>query len=360
MHIELQEIIVFTAVYVLGQVIIRVARALTRHRAALALQQCHSIHTGIVPRLGGVAVFGGIAISLLIANYHENKFHINLIIALAPIIFVGLVEDAINPVSPRIRIGAILVANLIAMIILGGWLPRIGVPLFNSYMLGLFGIISTIILVTGISNSFNMIDGLNGLSGGIAIMALIAINIIAEKVDHVGMVHLSMIYIAGLCAFLTLNYPRARVFLGDTGAYALGFCISWFGIDIMWHAPNVTAPTFLLILIYPITDMVISILRRLTRGDSPFAADDQHMHHLVFRTLSKTVVLKTRDEWANPLATAIILPCAALPMAIATAFYSNRIVLYSTAAACVAVYVFVYDRLKCRLEIESRKACGLK
>lgn len=349
MHIGRQEIIVFLVVLCLSNILLLISKIACVSRAVHAQLQAHSVHNGVIPRTGGVAIFCGALASLMVADEGVNELHNLFVLSLIPIMVIGIVEDLFSQTRPSTRMAAIVASNMIAITVTNEWLPRIGIPALTPYMLGPFGIFVTIGIVTGITNAYNIVDGLNGLAAGISCLALVAINKIAVKIAYEGMIHLSMMYIAALAAFLIMNFPRARMFLGDSGAYMLGFCISWFGIAILRYDESVKSITFLLLCIYPVTDMIFAIVRRTANGRSPFSADAKHMHHLVMRFVAGEKSSSWRSRYANPLATAIILPFAGAPMILATQAFTDLNLLYMGAAAFVAFYLLSYALLSARI-----------
>lgn len=349
MHVAWPEISVFLVVLFSSNFLLYICKRTCVSRSVHAQLQAHSIHRGLIPRIGGAAIFCSVLISRMVADNGVNEIQDSFILSLSPIIMIGLLEDLFFQTRPSIRLAAIIASNMIAIIITNYWLPRIGIPALNHYMLGPLGIFVTIGVVTGITNAFNLMDGLNGLAAGISCLALVAINTISVKIGYEAMIHLSMMYIAALAAFLIMNFPRARVFLGDSGAYMLGFVISWFGIAILRYSESVRTPTFLLLFIYPITDMIFAMARRTAYGRSPFSADAKHMHHLVMRLVAGEKSSSWRSRYANPLATAIILPFAGAPMILATQAFSDLGLLYIGAGAFVVFYLLSYALLSARI-----------
>lgn len=358
MHVGWQEVIIFFLVLSISNLLLYLSKTACSSRAVHARLEAHSIHSDVTPRIGGAAIFGGVLTSLMLADKDVNKLHNLFVLSLIPIIMIGLVEDLFFQTRPSTRLAAIVASNMIAITITNYWLPRIGIPPLNQYMLGPFGIFVTIGVITGITNAYNLMDGLNGLAAGISCLALVAINTISVKIGYEGMIHLSMMYIAGLAAFLIMNFPRARIFLGDSGAYMLGFIISWFGVAILRFSENVRSTTFLLIFIYPITDMIFAIVRRKAYGQLAFSADAKHMHHLVMRFVAGDESSSWRSRYANPLATAVILPFAGAPMILATQSFNDLSLLYIGAGAFVVFYLLSYALLAARIGSRARSSVG--
>jgi UDP-GlcNAc:undecaprenyl-phosphate GlcNAc-1-phosphate transferase len=117
-----------------------------------------------------------------------------------------------------------------------------------------------------------------------------------------------------LGGFLFINYPFGKVFLGDAGAYSVGFILAGLAVALMHFAPDVSPAAVLLIFFWPVADTMLAIYRRRVRGREPDKPDRLHFHQLTMRALEISLVGRGRRALANPLATAIIMPMAALPM----------------------------------------------
>jgi UDP-N-acetylmuramyl pentapeptide phosphotransferase/UDP-N-acetylglucosamine-1-phosphate transferase len=191
-----------------------------------------------------------------------------------------------------------------------------------------------------------LIDGLNGLCSGICLCAFLAISSLSESIGYETMFHLSMMYVAGISAFLIFNFPFARLFLGDSGAYLLGFILSWFSIAVMLHSDSVSPWAFFLIFSYPIVDMLVSIIRRVAVGRSPFSPDAGHFHHLVLNAVGSIKFLDKHHRFHNPLATLAVLPVAVYPMVIGVVYYDNVQVLLLSSVGVVLIYCILFVLLR--------------
>ena len=198
--------------------------------------------------------------------------------------------------------------------LLGVWLPRAGIPGLDAVMdYWVVGVPVTLLITAGISNGFNLIDGVNGLASLTAIVAAVALSYIAEAAGYTIMVHLAMMVAAATFGFFLLNYPFGLIFLGDAGAYTLGFVLSWFGISILLNAPEVSPWALLLTLFWPVADTLLAIYRR-SRARADVAAPDRlHVHQMVMRSLEIGVLGRNRRRIANPLTTLVLAPFVMAP-----------------------------------------------
>jgi UDP-GlcNAc:undecaprenyl-phosphate GlcNAc-1-phosphate transferase len=217
-----------------------------------------------IPRIGGIAIFAAIPIAILAA---------------ASILFiVGLLDD-IRGVPPVAKLAAQAVAALV--VYFSGF--SIGdVSLFPGYVIqpGLASMTLTIVWLVGVSNAFNLVDGLDGLAGGVAIVGLAASAAAALMLGNGSVPIYTVALIGALLGFLRYNFPKARLFLGDSGSLVVGFLLAVLAVKGATDSQGVTrglVPIFALA--YPLLDTGVSILRRWLRGVPLSRADHRHIHH---------------------------------------------------------------------------------
>ena len=297
-----------------------------------AVQSSHSVPT---PRLGGVAIVAALSLgSFLIPGDFGDATSL-LLLCLAPLFAGGLWEDIGKGVSPRRRMALAALSTLLAVAAFGVWVDRVGVPVAD-WALGFapVGIAFTIFAVVGVTNAINLIDGINGLSMSVSIMVATALGYVAAAHGVPELAQASALAIGALGVFLFINYPFGKVFLGDAGAYSVGFILACLAVALMHFAPDVSPAAVLLIFFWPVADTVLAIYRRRLRGRPSDKPDRLHFHQLMMRALEISLVGRRRRALANPLATAFIVPMAAAPM-LAGAVLSD-----SNAWAFAALFVF--------------------
>lgn len=345
-HVELTELVVLLATMALCLVILNARTSLLNRRASRDLRQFHSTHAQPVPRLGGAAIFAGFVLTILFFDGFFGGRHAKVLVSMLPMLAVTLWEDTLRPTSPRIRLMAVLASCLLALGSLQVWLTIINLRLIDLLMPGIAGFLITAAFILGTVNGFNMIDGLNGLCAGIALAALLTLNFIAVAVGYEFMAHLSMALGAAVAGFLVFNFPRARLFLGDTGAYVLGYLIALFGISLCYRYPAVSPWAVFLIIGYPLSEVVISFFRRLLAGVSPLQPDRLHLHHLIQARVQRLRLLGKLRAHHNPIATIFILPLAICPMIFAAANFDSPRLLQAGAAAYGLAMIGIYALLR--------------
>lgn len=278
------------------------------------LRAVQSMHTRLTPRVGGIAIFGALGLSVVFAPVSIYGPYANFVLATSLLFAVGLAEDLGFHMSPGRRMLAAMGASLLAIWLLGVWLPRTGIPGLDLLVAHwAVGIPLTLLVTAGIANGFNLIDGVNGLASMTAIVAALALSQIAELAGYATMVPLALMVAAGIFGFFLLNYPLGLIFLGDAGAYTIGFVLSWFGIAILLNAPDVSPWAILLTMYWPVADTLLAIYRRSRRERDVSAPDRLHVHQMVMRALEICILGRNRRHIANPLTTLVLSPFIIAP-----------------------------------------------
>ena len=295
-----------------------------------------SMHVGLTPRIGGVGIFSALICSALFAPELLRGDYVLFILATSLVFVVGLKEDLGFHVSARMRLLTVLVASLTVTLLLGFWLSRIGVPYVDQLLsFWLFGIPFTLLITAGVSNGFNLIDGVNGLAALTAISAAIAIALIAQEAGYSPVAQLSVMLAAAVAGFFVLNYPFGVIFLGDAGAYTIGFVLSWFGIALLINAPEVSPWAILLTLFWPLADTLLAMYRRGRSKKNTMTPDRLHVHQLVMRSLEIFFLGRNQRNVSNPLTTLIIAPFVIAPQLFAIWLWDNNM------AAFLSVLMFL-------------------
>ena len=233
------------------------------------------------------------------------------------------------------RLLAAVVASLCAIFLLGVWLPRVDIPVIDMAMSYWFvGVPITLLVTAGVANGFNLIDGVHGLATLTGIGAALSLASIADNAGLAAIMQLNMMLAAGLVGFLILNFPMGRIFLGDAGAYTIGFVISWLGIAILINAPDVSAWAIFLTVFWPIADTLLAVWRRSRRKANAMAPDRLHVHQMVMRALAICFFGPAKRHITNPLTTIVLAPFVLAPQLAAAIFWNNNV------AAFLAVLCF--------------------
>lgn len=289
------------------------------------LSAVQAMHVNPTPRVGGVAVFTSFCLSWFFVPVEISVQYIQFILATSILFFVGLIEDLGYGVSPRKRLFAAWIASFVIILLLDIWIPRIGIPWVDWLMEYPFiGVPLTLFVTAGIVNGFNLIDGVNGLSAMTAIVGGVAMGLIAGQVHDLAITYAIAIFVAAVFGFFVVNFPFGKIFLGDAGAYMLGFVLSWAGIVILNLSPEVSPWAILLAIFWPAADIILAIYRRFLRQSATMAPDRLHMHQLVMRLLEISVLGRNRRHISNPLSTLVLSPFVILPPLTGVLFWDSE------------------------------------
>jgi UDP-GlcNAc:undecaprenyl-phosphate GlcNAc-1-phosphate transferase len=243
------------------------------------------LHISLTPRLGGLAIFAGFISALTIFGVINNAVQ-NLIAACIIIFFIGLKDDMVSVSAFKKFFVQFLAACIILFLgnirivnfhgVLGIWQIDEGISYFFS-----------LIVILGITNAMNLIDGLDGLAASLAITACTVygtIFLISGNEEQHSYVIICLALIGSLAGFLKYNIYKAIIFMGDTGSLISGFIIAFLAIEVVnLQAVNehVTIMPALAIagIIIPVSDTIRVFALRLLKGESPFAPDKNHLHH---------------------------------------------------------------------------------
>ena len=306
------------------------------------------IHLKSVPRIGGVAIF----LSLFIATFFLSQPHANkqttflhyLILSSIPAFGFGLIEDFTKRVSVGVRLWATIMAGVIACLVFETSIYTIGVPSLDLLLSNpFFTIAFTAFSVAGVANAINIVDGLNGLASSVCAMILACIAVLAYQVGDFNFVATTLLCIAALAGFAIFNWPFGRIFLGDGGAYFLGFIIAWLGIFLVQRNPQISPFAILVLCAYPILEVLFSVLRRLAKRMSAGQPDRAHLHQLVFLHLRAHLMKRgLSGRGANSLAGIImslsVVPCAALAIEFQGQTKGLVVSFFSLALGYIAIY----------------------
>ncbi|MBC7850748.1 MAG: undecaprenyl/decaprenyl-phosphate alpha-N-acetylglucosaminyl 1-phosphate transferase [Chitinophagaceae bacterium] len=249
------------------------------------------VHTTKTPNLAGVAIYSSFAftVTLFYSFYGPIEYSHILIAASIIIFFTGLTDD-LSAISPYNKLAGQLVAALILCFF---------TDLRLTSLYGIFGIeqlpyyasiVITTIVIIFIINAYNLVDGINWLAGSLGLLAVLCYSYIFFTVGLTGFFLMSIVLCATLVSFLFFNKTPAKIFLGDSGSLFIGFCVaicslkflSFASVSDQWSNTFINAPAIVCaILITPIMDTLRVFIIRVLNKKSPFAADKNHLHHLL-------------------------------------------------------------------------------
>ncbi|SNS23886.1 UDP-N-acetylmuramyl pentapeptide phosphotransferase/UDP-N-acetylglucosamine-1-phosphate transferase [Noviherbaspirillum humi] len=341
---------IFSAVLTL--LIVRMAR---RHKTAMDsdLSGVQKVHTRPVPRIGGLAIFLSVVVSGAIVAARLPQFAPivwGLLLCSAFAFGGGIVEDFTRRVSPKWRLLLAMVAALLGFFLVDARIVHIDLVSFDWKIDFIWlALPLTVLAVACIVNAINLIDGFNGLASVVTIFMLLSLAYVALQVNDSFVLTMSLIVAGGAAGFLVWNYPAGMIFLGDGGAYFLGFMLAELAVMLVARNPQVSAWYAALLLIYPGFETVFSVYRRVfLRGRSPGLPDGIHLHSLIFRRLVQWAI-GGRDARAltkrNSLTSPYLWLLSLLAVIPATLFWRQAPLLILFCVLFVVVYVWLYGRI---------------
>ncbi len=237
-----------------------------------------SMHKIKTPRGAGIAIFLSVILVQAVFNWEHLISYYLIYSAISVMFLVGLIDDFFN-VSPRIKFIFLFFASLLVYFY-GVQIDNLGCYFGYSLTLPwIFIFPFTFFAIAGLTNAYNLIDGLDGLAGSIGLIILTTFFCIGIANNDTLIITLSASFIAALISFLLFNWNPAQIFMGDSGSLTIGFVIAILCIQSLQY----TNPTSVLFIVaVPLLDTFIVMTRRIQRGQSPFKADKNHLHHFLF------------------------------------------------------------------------------
>ncbi len=314
-------------------------------------------HTVAVPRIGGLAIVCSIVTVILglkaagLMSTAVASGYSLLAVAAIPAFAGGIAEDLTKKVGVLARLLLTMASGVLAALLVGATLDNLDVPGLDHLLQlwPLFAIAFTAFAVGGVANAINIIDGYNGLVGGYSIIVLAALAWVSVQVGDQVVLIASLTMLGAMAGFLVWNWPSGKIFLGDGGAYLLGFWLAELGVLLVVRNPQVSPWFPLAIMAYPIWETIFSMYRRkIMHGHETGQPDAEHFHQILYAWLRRfqedpNTIIKTakRNSSVAPPIWAItalfVVPCAA--------FWNHTPWLITFSALFATGYVWLYFRL---------------
>lgn len=301
------------------------------------------IHKAPTPRMGGLAIFLGFLLSVLVFANITPQVR-GILIGAILIVVVGAIDDVLN-LNAWLKFGVQIIAAVIA-VLSGVLINVVSNPLLitsgQALTIGVLSVPVTILWIVGVTNSVNLIDGLDGLACGVSTIASLSMLAVSMLVsDANSNVAIILAALCGAClGFLPFNLNPAKIFMGDTGALLLGYILATVSVIGMFKFYAII--TFILpvlALAVPLLDTVFAFTRRMLNGQSPFTADRGHFHHRLL-----DIGLNQKQAVAVLYAVSAILGLAGV-LITSTGTVRMIVALASfVIAACVWLFVFRHNK----------------
>ncbi|EEW24574.1 MraY family glycosyltransferase [Rhodobacter ferrooxidans] len=306
------------------------------------------LHSRPTPRVGGVGIALAAGTGGLLLAPEAQALWWPICLTVIPAFAAGLIEDVTKRVSARERLIATVLSGLLFVLWTGYSISGVDLPWIDSVLqFGLVATVFTAVAIGGIANAINIIDGVNGLSSGTVMICLGVLGYIAFAQGDMALVACIVLCIAAVAGFFLVNFPFGRLFLGDAGAYSLGFLLAVFAVALPQRNPEVSPLIGLIVLIYPVTETLVSVWRRMVRvGSHPGRPDRLHLHSLVFRSQARVAARRLGlPGLRNAMAAVLVFSMPLLSGFFALLSYRDPLLILAGIAMAVLAYLTFYRRV---------------
>ena len=311
-------------------------RIMSVGKATDAISAKQASHSRPTSRVGGLAVIMALVIVVCLVADQSIFF---IVLSSLPVLLAGGLEDLGYNIKPIYRFNAGMISGFLAIYLTGLWLDDVDFTILTPILaLSPIAICFTAFASAGVSNSINLIDGVNGLASGVIILIGLALSIISFAVGEVSLGSFCMILVGSILGFFIWNFPKGLVFLGDAGAYTFGHLLVWVAIVLITKHSDISAWAIFCLFFWPIMDTVAAIFRRGIKRNAFNKADHMHFHQVVMRALIIYSSGRISQNSANPLSTVIILPFCILLTFLGVLFLKSN--LFSMLTIFFATFVF--------------------
>lgn len=310
-------------------------------------------HAAPVPRIGGLGIVMSVLLGALVMAWREPWLGapaLTLLACAVPAFGAGIVEDFTKDVSPRRRLFFTAVSAALAGWFSSAVIHRTDLPVLDHLLtFAPVAMLVTIFVVAGVANAVNIIDGFNGLASMCVVMMLVALAYVGFQVGDRLIMLMALVGVGAVLGFFVWNFPAGLIFLGDGGAYFLGFYMAELAILLLVRNPTVSPMFPLLVCFYPVFETLFSIYRRkILMGRPAGMPDGAHLHSLIYRRFVRWAAgertareLTRRNSMTSPYLW-ILCMLSVIP---AVLWWDNTTALLVFIAIFAVSYVVLYFRI---------------
>lgn len=343
----------FLVSLVVTLLVIRYSHLHARFTADSDTSGVQKYHTTPVPRVGGLAIVLAMLAVWVVAYFRdplEFRYLGLLLLCGVPAFMGGFIEDLTKRVSVLTRLFLAMAAGAAAYYFLGAAVLKVDIPGLDWLLqFWIFSFAFTVIAVGGAANAVNIIDGYNGLAAFVAATIFGGFAYVSFYLGDRMLLVASVGMIGAIGGFFMWNYPRGLIFLGDGGAYFLGYMIGELSVLMMLRHPQVSAWFPLLLCIYPVFETLFSIYRkRLLRGHSPGVPDGVHLHMLIYKRLVRWAVGSSNERertQRNAMTSPYLWVLSSMGVIPAVLFWQYKYVMMGFVLLFAVAYVYLYRTL---------------
>ena len=304
------------------------------------------IHDQPTPRIGGLAIYIALVLSWLFVPPIVAGVLGAMLLASLPVFCAGIFEDIVKRDSVVERLLAAFASGLLAWWFTGVSLRQVGIVGLDALLsVTIISVLFTAFAVAGVVNAINIIDGLNGLASGAVLICLASLGFIAYQAFDYEMAKLCFVIGGAVFGFMLINYPYGKIFLGDGGAYLLGFILGWIAVMVAARNPTVSPWAPMLACAYPILEVLFSMARRTARKLKLGHPDRLHLHSLLWARVARRLFRQSSSQVQNAAVLPMLMVYAAVPCFFAVHYKSSTLKLIEIFILCAFFYVLIYARL---------------
>lgn len=282
-------IIGFIAALVLALVLTPLVKRFAIRVGVVDVPNARKVHTKVMPRLGGMAIFLAFIIGILavlpfvpdgILTTRDINFIQAFLVGGAMITILGALDDRFD-LNAKLKFVVQIAIACMVVFAFDIRVDFVNIPFADSYssLEGWIAIPLTIFWIVGVTNAINLIDGLDGLAAGVSGIAISTIFVMSLLMGNIAVAMLCLVLLGSIVGFLFFNFHPAKIFMGDTGSLFLGFCLAMLSLLGFKQIAVVSFITPLIIIGVPLSDTFFAIVRRKLQKKPIFSPDKGHLHH---------------------------------------------------------------------------------
>ena len=342
-------LVAFFSSFIATFMIIRFNHVHSHLSADYDLSGPQKFHKKITPRIGGVSIALGLFLALIVNSKESSDINpgIALLLSAIPTFAIGMTEDLTKKISVRMRLLFTAISALFMIYLSGAFITRLDLPIVDLLLsIHIVGILFTIFAITGLANAYNIIDGFHGLSSMVGVITLIAIGYMGFVVSDPTIIYLSLIMAGAIIGFFLWNYPRGFIFLGDGGAYLIGFWIAALSVILVYEHEEISPWFAFLVNGYPVMETLFTIYRRrIHQGRSLGQPDGIHFHTLIYRRVLMNCHQDENFFSPNARTAPYIWVLSTLCILPAILWWQSTTILITTTGLFLIFYIWLYSRI---------------
>jgi len=339
----------FLASYFSTFLIVRFSHLHTHVSGDNLLEKPQKFHTKIVPRIGGLSIIIGLFVPPFLNHQlatEDNYVFLKILTCSILAFLIGFAEDIFKNIKPSVRLMGIVISAAIAVHLLDLKITRLDIYGIDSLMkISLISAVITIFAISGLANSYNIIDGFNGLASMVGIITLLCIAYVGYAVGDKAISTACLVLLVSILPVFFWNYPSGLVFLGDGGAYLIGFWIAIVSILLVDRNPQVSPFFALLANAYPVLETIFTMYRRGKRNKKMAQPDATHFHSLIFRRILKGRTKSNNSVYENSRTSPYLWMLTCIGVIPAALCFQSTPILIACAAIFFLSYLIIYRKI---------------